>query len=99
MTTKRMTGIVAGLIAGLAIGAGLTLTTSEPARAAIYYPWCAVYSGSDTGGGRNCYFSTHEQCIETIRGNGGICERNGFYDAAPASERAPVGPAGTKRRH
>ena len=30
------------------------------------YPWCAAYSGGDTGGGgTNCGFTTFQQCLET----------------------------------
>ena len=47
--------------------------------AAIEYPWCAEYSGEDGGGGRNCGFSTLEQCMATVSGIGGYCERNSFY--------------------
>jgi hypothetical protein len=47
--------------------------------AAAEYPWCADYSGSDAGGGRNCGFVSLAQCQETIRGMGGFCEPNSFY--------------------
>lgn len=50
-----------------------------PGRAAIEYPWCAQYGGGTMGGGRNCGFSTLEQCRVTIRGMGGFCEPNLFY--------------------
>jgi hypothetical protein len=46
---------------------------------AIEYPWCAQYSGGDDGGGRNCGFSTLEQCRATVSGVGGFCEPNLFY--------------------
>lgn len=55
-----------------------TLLPPPAARAQIYYPWCAQYSGDD-GGGRNCGFSTVEQCMATVSGIGGNCERNLFY--------------------
>jgi len=45
---------------------------------AIEYPWCAQYSG-EGGGGRNCGFSTLQQCQDTVSGIGGFCERNSFY--------------------
>jgi hypothetical protein len=100
MNTHRLTGLVTGLAAGFALvaAAGMWLATPVPANAAIYYPWCAVYSGSGTGGGTNCYFANRQQCMETIRGAGGVCEPNGFYDAARAEERA-VPKTGPKRRH
>jgi hypothetical protein len=79
--------------------AGMLLAAAPPADAAIYYPWCARYSGGDgSGGGDNCYFSTRQQCMETVRGIGGVCEPNGFYDAAGADQRATV-TAKPKRRH
>ncbi len=52
---------------------------AAPARAEIYYPWCAHYGGGNMGGGSNCGFSTLEQCRATISGMGGFCERNSFY--------------------
>lgn len=58
------------------------LTLSTPVWA-IEYPWCAQYSGGDHGGGRNCGFSTLEQCRATVSGIGGFCEPNLFY-AGPA---------------
>ena len=62
-------------IGAIALLPGLTI----PVRAAIEYPWCAQYSGADSGGGRNCSFSTLEQCRAMIRGMGGFCEPNLFY--------------------
>ena len=55
--------------------------SATPARAANEYPWCAQYSGED-GGGRNCGFSTLEQCRATVSGIGGFCEPNLFYPGA-----------------
>ena len=49
-----------------------------PVRAEIEYPWCAQYSGGSSGG-RNCGFSTLEQCRATVSGIGGFCEPNLFY--------------------
>jgi len=48
-------------------------------RAEITYPWCAQYGAGFDGGGRNCGFSTYEQCRAAISGNGGYCERNSMY--------------------
>ena len=59
-------------------------------QAAIEYPWCAQYTGKD-GGGRNCGFSTLEQCRATVSGIGGFCEPNLFYpgstSGAPQKKR------------
>jgi hypothetical protein len=98
MNHKRFAGLTIATAAGLLLATAM-LTTAVPANAAIYYPWCARYSGGDgSGGGDNCYFSTREQCMDTVRGIGGVCEPNGFYDAARADERAPI-KATPKRRH
>jgi len=37
------------------------------------YPWCAIYSGI---GGTNCGFTSFEQCMETARGLGSLCQPN-----------------------
>jgi hypothetical protein len=60
---------------------------ASPASAETYYPWCARY-GSDMGGASNCGFSTLEQCLATISGIGGFCERNPFYVDAYNAERS-----------
>jgi hypothetical protein len=52
------------------------------------YPWCAEYSGGEMGGGTNCGFSTYEQCMATISGIGGFCNRNTQY-LAPGSRPNP----------
>ena len=52
-----------------------------PVWAEIEYPWCAQYGGS-SGGGRNCGFSTIEQCRATISGMGGFCAPNPFYSGS-----------------
>jgi hypothetical protein len=70
-----MTRFNSALFAAVAIAAMAAL--ARPA-AAIEYPWCAQYGGLG-GGGRNCGFSTIEQCMATVSGIGGFCERNSFY--------------------
>ena len=72
-----MTKYISLLIAGLAI-ATLTIFTGGSAKAAEY-PWCAQYGGRDGGGGRNCGFTSFNQCMATVRGMGGFCVRNRFY--------------------
>ena len=63
---------VAGAIAAMSC-------CTKPAAAAIEYPWCVQYSGSDTGGGKNCGFVSYDQCMMTARGAGGMCVENLFY--------------------
>jgi hypothetical protein len=62
------------LVIGLFLGVGLFSTDSH----AQDYPWCAVYSGN-MGGARNCGFSTYEQCMAAVSGNGGYCSLNNQY--------------------
>lgn len=78
-----MTRFGSALLAALAVAALTALT--RPA-AAIEYPWCALYGSTDDGG-RNCGFSTLEQCMATVSGIGGGCERNLFY-TGPAERPA-----------
>ena len=70
-----MTKLISLLIAGISIA---TLTTFVDGSAkAAEYPWCAQYDGN--GAGRNCGFTSFNQCMATVRGIGGFCERNEFY--------------------
>jgi hypothetical protein len=39
------------------------------------YPWCADYAS----GGTNCGFVTFQQCLATLSGMGGFCNRNTQY--------------------
>ncbi len=59
------------------VALGGALLTMVPAQAQEY-PWCAQYSGRD-GGGRNCGFATYRQCMASVSGVGGFCERNLFF--------------------
>ncbi|HVY59061.1 MAG TPA: DUF3551 domain-containing protein [Xanthobacteraceae bacterium] len=51
------------------------------------YPWCAYYGGDE--GTATCGFVSLQQCMETISGNGGYCDR---------SPEAPVASAASERR-
>jgi Protein of unknown function (DUF3551) len=51
------------------------------------YPWCAQYGSGMGGGGRNCGFTTFQQCQEDVSGIGGFCEQNNTYRAPTASHR------------
>lgn len=62
--------LILGVVVGTAtLGGGVN---------AQNYPWCAEY-GTDMGGSRNCGFSTYEQCMAALSGNGGFCNRNSQY--------------------
>ncbi len=64
----------------LLFAAGLLAVTAgfSPPAQAQNYPWCATYTGS-LGGCQNCGFTSFEQCMDTIRGMGGFCDRNTQY--------------------
>ena len=46
------------------------------------YPWCGYYSDFD-GGGTNCGFTTFQQCMDTARGLGSLCQPNTQYQLPP----------------
>jgi Protein of unknown function (DUF3551) len=55
------------------------------------YPWCAHYSGGSMGGAMNCGFTTFQQCLDTVHGIGGFCEKNDWYKppvSAPVRHRS-----------
>jgi len=52
------------------------------------YPWCAIYGGFDDGG-TNCGFTTFQQCMDTARGMGNLCQPNTQY--------VPPGPRSSKQ--
>lgn len=63
-----------------AIGfAAASVLLPPPASAAIEYPWCVLYAGGPSGGGKNCGFISYDQCMMTARGAGGMCIQNLFY--------------------
>jgi Protein of unknown function (DUF3551) len=65
------------LISMLAICVGVVgLGTRAEAQ---NYPWCAIYGGFDDGG-TNCGFTTLQQCMETARGMGSLCQPNTQYE-------------------
>jgi hypothetical protein len=87
-----MRAIVSSILSAAAT-AGILLWASVPASAASDpYRWCAQY-GRD--GGRNCGFITLQQCLDTISGVGGGCERNTFYTG---SDRTVVEPSRRKNK-
>ena len=66
-----------------------TVLAQAPANALPYdpYPWCAVYGGRMSGSS-NCGFSTWNQCMATVSGIGGFCQRNSFYNPRPSASRS-----------
>jgi hypothetical protein len=73
----------------LGIIAAVSVIGSGGAKAQNY-PWCANYGGFFGDGGTNCGFTTYEQCLATISGMGGACERNLQYVPPPGPHDSPV---------
>jgi Protein of unknown function (DUF3551) len=67
---------------GIGVGIVAVATHTE----AQNYPWCAYYSGSDDGG-THCGFTTLQQCMESARGMGSLCQPNTQYQPPPGSHR------------
>jgi hypothetical protein len=66
----------------------LASSASGTASAAEPYRYCAYYAGKVSG--TNCGFSTFEQCMAAISGNGGFCDVNPFYYGGRAPGPGPV---------
>jgi Protein of unknown function (DUF3551) len=64
----------------------LAFASGPPARAqhSEDYPWCAIYAKD---GDTRCFFTSYEQCMATVSGIGGFCQRIGSAPAAPARPR------------
>jgi hypothetical protein len=69
------------LIAFLALAAA-----TAPAGAQTNYPWCSNFA--DGFGGTNCGFVSYEQCMATVRGSGGFCDKNDTYRPGTAGTSA-----------
>jgi hypothetical protein len=63
------------LILGICVG----IACFEKPAEAQNYPWCLIY-GTDFGG-KNCGFTTFQQCQDTVSGIGGFCMQNNTYEA------------------
>jgi hypothetical protein len=63
------------------------------------YPWCEYLGGADEGG-RNCGFTTYQQCMASAFGNGGDCQLNPQYEP-PGPHRMESGadPLPHQRHH
>jgi Protein of unknown function (DUF3551) len=75
-------------LAALAFVAVMDVHTSSAQRS-IVYPWCLDH-GSSEGYFTTCAFNTFAQCVQTGRGDGGICYRNTAY--RPVVERSKPQP-------
>ncbi|MGA7065842.1 MAG: DUF3551 domain-containing protein [Pseudolabrys sp.] len=66
-----------------------TVLAQAPASALPYdpYPWCAGYGGRMSGSS-SCGFSIWNQCMATVSGIGGFCQRNSFYNPRASASRS-----------
>jgi hypothetical protein len=67
----------------LLLGAYVAAVAVGTRAEAQNYPWCAIYSGGAASGGTNCGFITFQQCMETARGLGSLCQPNTQYQPPP----------------
>ena len=75
------------LMAAAIAGAASVMTPTD--AQAQFYPYCAFYS---RGGGSNCGFTTYGQCLATVSGIGGWCQRNPYLAYGPGPTTAPASP-------
>jgi hypothetical protein len=66
-----------------ALGVLVNLAVLGSQAEAQNYPWCAYYGSPAPV---NCGFSTYEQCMAAISGNGGFCQVNNRY-VPPARQK------------
>src|ERR1700749_2328279 len=71
----RRSGIMLHIVA--IAGAGMTLTAAASSAQAQNYPWCPHYGTpyDDT----SCGFVSYEQCMASVSGIGGFCQKNDTY--------------------
>ena len=89
----RILSSFAGSLALFALGALALGTLAAPAAAQTNYPWCSNFA--DGFGGTNCGFVSYEQCMATVRGSGGYCDKNDTYRSQTG---APSGGAASTHR-
>ena len=77
------------------LGVGVGIIGIGSRAEAQNYPWCALYSGGMGGGGTNCGFTTFEQCMETARGLGSLCQPNTQF----VPQSGPHSPTRVYRRY
>jgi len=78
-----MTGATLAVVAFTAFPAEAQRQSRAQVPAPREYPWCARYDWTTS----NCGFVSFQQCLDTVRGIGGICEINPRYN--PPRERRP----------
>jgi hypothetical protein len=70
-------------------------TAMTPRAEAQNYPWCAALNMGDVS--YNCGFDTREQCMASVSGIGGWCERNTQYQPPSIPDQPSSTPASPAR--
>jgi hypothetical protein len=70
----------------LAAAAAAAILSGSPAKAEVWYPWCAWYSFS----GYNCGFVSQKQCLATASGLGAQCRPNAQPPSARSQRRSEI---------
>jgi Protein of unknown function (DUF3551) len=59
-------------------------TQTTFAQSPYSYPWCLRF-----GGGASCYFTSKEQCMTTLFGEGGYCVQNPHFGRTAMASPSP----------
>jgi hypothetical protein len=71
-------------ILSLAFASVFAVLSAAPAKAEVWYPWCAQYGGGHQGiSAVVCSFVSFGQCQATVRGLGGFCIENSYPPPPP----------------
>ena len=89
---RRLLALKIAVGIALVAGAGLLDAGSSAVAQRRPPPWCAYEGGHD--GGLDCAYYTFEQCMATVNGIGGFCDRNTQYVPPPG----PHGAAAPKKK-
>ena len=74
---RNLVNLLSVFVAGLLFAAAAQLAPASAQQGGFrLYPWCA-YTGY---GSQNCYYSSFEQCRESLGGHG-MCSPNSWYAA------------------
>jgi len=65
------------LILSLVVSTAAIFAETQPlsAQSPSSYPWCARQAGKDFDT-TSCYFTSYQQCMTTVSGIGGYCNRS-----------------------
>ncbi len=75
---------LAAAAAAITVSSLVTFAPAQKAEAMVIYEWCAYYGGRSGGGAPSCGFTTLAQCMATVSGMQGFCDRNPWWQDPPA---------------